>query len=138
MPHLPLDLLVIDPAAAVRAWLASLTEESGDWPDVTLPALGWLSTILSGVELENGRLTSRVGGLGTYEEPWTVPLGAGPGAPEVLVWLDPPGPALAGTPGLMEYLVPGELSDALEGATPLPRQRVSSLLERAHALARAP
>jgi large repetitive protein len=106
LPHLPLDLLISDPAAALRAWLASLTQESGDWPDVTLPAAAWLSSLLSGVEPEGGRLAARVGGIGTYEEPWAVSIGAAEAAPELLVWLDPAGSALAGLPGLVEHLVP--------------------------------
>ena len=138
LPHLPLDLLISDPSAAGRVWLASLTEESGDWPDVTLPALTWLSSILCGVESENGRLTARVGGLGTYEEPWTLPLGPAAGVPELLVWFDPAGPALAGAPGLIDYLVPAELVDAVEGAEPLPSTgRLFELLQRAAVLSPA-
>ena len=138
LPHLPLDLLFGDPGAAGRAWLGLLNEPSGDWPDTTLPAAAWLSSILSGAPVADGTLSARVGGLGTYYDPWTISLTPGAGAPELLVWLDPAGPALAGVPRLVEQLVPSELADAVTGGgAPPSLGRLVELLERAAALAPA-
>jgi hypothetical protein len=86
LPRLSLELVAGDPAGALRLWGEELLRS-----DAVFPALAWLSN-------------DTLSGSGTPDDPWALrPL---PAAPELLVWLEPDGPALAANPELVDHLLP--------------------------------
>ena len=104
LPRLSLELLAGDPAGALRLWGAELLRS-----EQVFTALAWIS---------DGTLS----GSGTPDDPWALrPL---PGAPEVLLWLEPDGPELAAIPGLVDHLLPD----------PVDPELAAELLARAAAL----
>ena len=104
LPRLSLQLMAGDPAGALRLWGDELLHS-----EQVFTALAWLA---------NGTLS----GSGTPEDPWALrPL---PGAPEVLLWLEPDGPALAAIPELVDHLLPD----------PVDPDQAPELLEAAAAL----
>ena len=138
-PSLPLDQLAgPDPSGALRAWLGSLVASAvGDFPDLALPLIARLGRLLApepeglGIPAPPETLTAPEG-TGTYEDPWKLPLAAD--GPDLLAWVDPAGPSLAGLVGLAEHLVPQELIDAAGGTGALTPERLAELLTQVAAL----
>ncbi|GFJ87169.1 DUF6603 domain-containing protein [Phytohabitans rumicis] len=116
-PRFPLERLATDPVAAVRDWLAEVLS-SGAGPDLADMAVGFLNGLLAGAGSDAVDL--RTDGAGTRAEPWRVGLTTDPRAPVVLVWLDPDGPTMRELDGVLDTLVPGDLSAGLDGSAPLP------------------
>lgn len=123
LPPLDLQRLVTDPLAALAAWLTALAT-GGDTP-VELPpfvvAIGRLAEGLAG-----GHTPLTLDGRGTYDDPWAICVAGGP--LELLVWLDPDGPALGGATGVVEHLLPDDVLDDADLPT------VFGLLDRAAGL----
>lgn len=132
-PPLPLDELAgADPVGAIRAWLGSLVSTAaGDFPDLSYPVVARLSRLLSPPVAPNSPLTAPAG-TGTYSDPWRLPV-ADEG-PELLLWVDPDGPSIAGLAGLADHLLPQELTDAAAGNGTLTSERIEELLGAAAAL----
>ncbi|MGF1668209.1 MAG: DUF6603 domain-containing protein [Acidimicrobiia bacterium] len=139
-PRLSLEtLLGGDPIGALRVWLGELfSTGGGDLPHLAWPLLAWLGDLLvpgdvGGFSLGDlGSLELDLEGTGTYDDPWVLPV-AGCQL-EVLVWLDPDGPSLAGVVGLGEALIPPDLVDAADGGQALTAARIGELLEQASTL----
>jgi len=111
LPALDLEGLLTDPLSALVEWLSSLFGGSGSSLELPpfLLAIGRFATAVGGAIQD-------VTGSGTYHEPWAVRIGDGP--VEVLVWLDPDGPDLAGASGIVEHLL-GDTAPTLEEALEL-------------------
>jgi hypothetical protein len=99
-PEFDLPAFIVSPLPTLRLWLGQLF--SGD-VDLSLPAISLGSLLCGGVEVR---------GEGTYENPWAVALPESGGTAELLVWLDPDGPTLAGLDDVFADLVPDDLVSA--------------------------
>ena len=117
--RLPLGSLVAEPAAALRAWLATrLAGEAGR--DIGAMLAGALASLTSGTTTASGPFAGTITGSGEPGDPWAVRLGADGASPEVVAWLEPAGPLAAVGGGLAELPLPPDLAAALEdgGAVP--------------------
>jgi Family of unknown function (DUF6603) len=86
-----------DPAGSMRAWLAKIaTTLSADGSDFATPVLAWLAALL-GDNLPGdpsfGPDLTAFGGIGTYDDPWLMPLGDAASPAAGLLWFEPDGPA---------------------------------------------
>lgn len=87
-----------NPFPAMRTWLGSVaTGLSADQTPFLIPALNYLQAFLSAT-LPDAPDTPMVpappDGLGTYEDPWVLPLASDSTGADALVWLEPAGPPL--------------------------------------------
>lgn len=126
-PSLSLPDLFDNPKVALLDWFRNLFSGGGggvDWPDLSLAVFSWLSSLFSGdgsfdPSLDIPQLNASLTGQGTYADPWAINLApsSAQAAPELLLWLDPDGPSLAGITELGTQLLPAELRDLISGSS---------------------
>lgn len=108
-PALNLKLLVADPAAALRTWVAELLGSGAGHV-----AMGLLTKLIAGL---SGAGRPGLAGAGTYASPWRLPIAE---QADLLAWLEPDGPSLSGLDDLVAALVPADITAAAAGTGPAP------------------
>jgi large repetitive protein len=91
--------LFTDPASSWREWLAAVaTTASAQGGDYLTPVLGWLAALLGNGLPADPSLPpdmTAVSGMGSYDDPWIVPLGDPTSTAQGLLWFEPNGPSSA-------------------------------------------
>jgi hypothetical protein len=99
-PEFDLPAFIMSPLPTLRLWLGQLF--SGD-VDLSLPAISLGSLLCGEVDVR---------GEGTHENPWAIALPESGGTADLLFWLDPDGPTLAGLDDVFADLMPDDLVPA--------------------------
>ena len=116
--------LFSDPLGALFKWLRRLAVGiSSDGTDWITPIVVWLSGILASSPSDPFPAPDAyaLAGVGTYDDPWLLPLGAGDSPAAFTLWLDPAGPPISASSmasGFADIDNPYTLAVAIAAAAP--------------------